>query len=76
MISEVIHKAFVDVDEKGTEAAAATAVLVTPTSASFQPETPAVFRADHAFVFMVKDNRTGAILFVRRVSNPKQRWPA
>jgi serpin B len=71
MISEVIHKAFVDVNEKGTEAAAATAVLVAPTSAPFQPEMPAVFRADHPFLFLIRDNRTGTILFTGRVSNPK-----
>lgn len=71
MISEVVHKAFVDVNEKGTEAAAATAVIVAPTSAPFQPEPPAIFRADHPFVFLLQDNRSKAILFVGRVSNPK-----
>jgi serpin B len=70
MISEVVHKAFVDVNEKGTEAAAATAVLMTPTSAA-QPQVPVVFRADHPFVFLLRDNRSGAILFLGRVSNPK-----
>lgn len=71
MISEVIHKAFVDVNEKGTEAAAATAVVIVPTSASVETEEPVVFRADHPFVFLLRDNRSGAILFLGRVSNPK-----
>jgi serpin B len=71
MISEVVHKAFVDVNEKGTEAAAATAVLIAPTSALVEPEEPATFRADHPFVFLLRDNRSGAVLFLGRVSNPK-----
>jgi serpin B len=71
MISEVVHKAFVDVNEQGTEAAAATAVVLAPTSAPVQPEQPVVFRADHPFVFLLRDGRTGAILFAGRVSNPK-----
>jgi serpin B len=70
LISEVVHKAFVDVNEKGTEAAAATAVLIAPTSALIEPEEPVVFRADHPFVFMLQDKRCGAILFLGRVSNP------
>jgi len=72
MISEVVHKAFVDVNEKGTEAAAATAVLIAPTSAIVQPDPPVVFRADHPFVFVLRDNHSGAILFLGRVTNPKQ----
>jgi serpin B len=66
-ISEVIHKAFVSVDEEGTEAAAATAVMM-PLSAA--PEEPIVFTADRPFVFLIRDNLTGAILFVGRVVNP------
>jgi serpin B len=65
-ISKVIHKAFVEVNEEGTEAAAATAV--TMIKASVQP--PPVFRADHPFVFVIRDNRSGAILFIGRVMNP------
>ena len=71
LISEVVHKAFVDVNEKGTEAAAATAVIFAPASAIAQPEEPTVFRADHPFVFLLRDNRSGAILFLGRVSNPR-----
>jgi len=69
-ISLVIHKAFVDVDEKGTEAAAATAVLA-PTTAAPGPSPPAVFRADHPFLFLIHDQRSGSILFIGRVTNPK-----
>jgi serpin B len=74
MISEVVHQAFVDVDEEGTEAAAATAVLVAPTAAPFEPvepPKPIIFRADHPFLFMVRDNRTGAVLFMGRVERPE-----
>jgi len=71
MISDVIHKAMVDVNEKGTEAAAATAVIMAPTSALPRLEEPVVFRADHPFAFLLRDNRSGAILFAGRVSNPK-----
>lgn len=71
MISDVIHKAFVDVNEKGTEAAAATAVIMTPTSAPVRPKLPqASFHANHPFVFLIRDNRTGSILFTGRVANP------
>ncbi len=66
-IGKVIHKAFVDVSEKGTEAAAATAV----TMDSGMPAPPPVFRADHPFVFVIRDNKSGAILFMGRVANPK-----
>jgi serpin B len=63
-ISAVVHKAFVDVNEKGTEAAAATAVVMERTSAP----PPATFHADHPFVYLLRDNRTGSILFMGRVS--------
>ena len=66
-ISAVIHKAFVEVNEEGTEAAAATGVAVGVTSVQITP----TFRADHPFVFLIRDNRTGSILFMGRVMNPK-----
>lgn len=69
-LSEVFHKAFVEVYEQGTEAAAASAVVVTPTSAPIAPETPIVFRADRPFLFFIRDVESGAILFMARVVNP------
>jgi serpin B len=68
-ISAVVHKAFVDVNEEGTEAAAATAVVVGLTSARM--DEPPVFRADHPFLFLIRHEKTGAILFMGRVMNPK-----
>jgi serpin B len=65
-ISAVVHKAFVDVNEAGTEAAAATGIAIGLTSV---PQ-PAVFRADHQFMYLIKENRTGTILFMGRVVNP------
>jgi serpin B len=70
-ISEVVHKAFVEVDEKGTEDAAATAVIMVPTSIG--PGTHAeipVFRADHPFIFIIQQKGSGNILFMGRVSDP------
>ena len=67
-VSEVIHQAFVDVNEQGTEAVAATAVVM-PMSAINAPRIP-VFNADHPFIFIIQDEETGAILFMGRVSEP------
>jgi serpin B len=69
MISKVIHKAYVDTNEKGTEAAAATAIVFAPTGLPIQ-RPQATFRADHPFVFVIRDTRTGSILFMGRVANP------
>ncbi|GAC1473910.1 MAG: serpin family protein [Isosphaeraceae bacterium] len=68
-ISEVIHKAFVDVNETGTEAAAATGIVMSRTDV-LVPERPVLFRADHPFLFLIRDRKTGSILFLGRVSNP------
>ncbi len=68
-ISAVIHQAYVDVNEEGTEAAAATGVVVGVTSVG-PNETP-VFRADHPFLFLIRDKTTGSILFLGRVMNPQ-----
>lgn len=69
-INDVVHNAFVNVDEEGTEAAAATAnVMVGAYPGKHETPVP-VFRADHPFLFLIKDNNTGAILFLGRVSNP------
>jgi serpin B len=69
-ISEVIHQAFIAVDEKGTEAAAATAVIMKTTSAGPSPDVK-IFNADHPFIFCIADNSTGSILFMGRIMNPK-----
>jgi serpin B len=68
-ISKVFHNAFVNVDEQGTEAAAATAVVFS--KSAIAPEEPVpVFRADHPFLFLIQDNDTGAILFAGRIVTP------
>ncbi len=70
-IDEVIHKAFVSVDEAATEAAAATAVIMVPTSISpTTPPEPVIVTLDRPFVFLIRDIKTGAILFIGRVMNP------
>jgi serpin B len=66
-ISNVIHKAFVEVNEEGTEAAAATGVVMV---AAAMPARPTVFRADHPFLFVIRDERSGAILFMGRLAKP------
>jgi serpin B len=66
-ISEILHKAYVSVDEEGTEAAAATAVIMGLTAL---PEKPVEMTLDHPFIFFIRDNVTGTILFVGRVMNP------
>jgi len=68
-ISAVVHKARVDVDEQGTEAAAATGVVVGLSAAL--PHEPPTFRADRPFLFLLRHNPTGAILFMGRVVDPK-----
>ncbi len=67
-ISAVVHKAVIEVDEKGTEAAAATAVGFMKSRAVVSP--PVAFRADHPFLFLIRDIPTGAILFMGRVVRP------
>jgi serine protease inhibitor len=69
-IAAVIHQAFVEVNEEGTEAAAATAVVIKARSAPGVSRPPLIFRADHPFVFLMRDNRTGSILFLGRMVNP------
>ncbi len=66
-ISDVVHKAFVKVDEEGTEAAAATAVVMNMLS---MPETPVRMNINRPFIFLVQDNSTGSIVFMGRVMNP------
>ena len=68
-LSDVVHKAFVDVNEEGTEAAAATGVIIAATGLLPAKPVP-VFRADHPFLFLIVDDETGNILFMGRVVNP------
>jgi serpin B len=68
-ISEVVHKAFVDVSEQGTEAAAATGVAIHAT-AMRTTEQPVIFRADHPFLFLIRDTKSGSVLFMGRLMNP------
>jgi serpin B len=69
-ISHVIHKAFVAIDERGTEAAAATAVLMELTAAPV-PTEPVEFKADHPFIFLIRDKQPGSILFLGRILDPR-----
>lgn len=69
-ISNVIHKAYVDVNEKGTEAAAATAVVMMRATA-VMPRKPVKIRADHPFLFLIRDTSTQAVLFLGRLAEPK-----
>jgi serpin B len=68
-IQHAIHRAFIDVDEEGTQAAAATTVAKTVTSAAMRPTE---FNADHPFLFFIQDEGTGAILFMGRVADPSK----
>jgi serpin B len=69
-ISKVFHKAFVKLDEKGTEAAAATAVVMARAGAAMPTKPPSEFKADHPFLFVLRHVKSGAILFMGRVSDP------
>jgi serpin B len=64
----VLHKAFVEVNEEGTEAAAATAVVMQ--LRAMRPPPQVEFRADHPFLFFIQEEKTGALLFVGRVADP------
>ncbi|UCG83136.1 MAG: serpin family protein [Dehalococcoidia bacterium] len=67
VITDILHKAFVSVDEEGTEAAAATAVIIGETA---MPGEPVEVTVDRPFIFLIRDIETGSILFVGRVMNP------
>ena len=68
LIDRAIHQTFLLVDEKGTEAAAATAITMRAVSAAPTPEVR--FHADHPFFFVIRDNRSGALLFIGRIASP------
>ncbi len=69
IISDVIHKTFIDVNEKGTEAAAATSIGFVETS---MPPSSIVFRVDRPFVFLINEKVSGAVLFAGKIENPLQ----
>ena len=69
LINAVAHKAYVDVDERGTEAAAATAIAFRPTAA-FRAPTPVTMTVDRPFLFAIVDTQTGLPLFIGQVSHP------
>ncbi len=70
-ISDVLHKTFISVDEKGTEAAAATAVLMMRHSATMRPIEPVEVKVDHPFLFAIQHRASGACLFLGHVVDPR-----
>ncbi len=70
-ISSVFHKAFIDVNEAGTEAAAATAVVTgTLLAVGTGESSPVIFNADHPFLFLIRDTQSGSVLFMGQVADP------
>ena len=67
-IEKVLHKAFIEVNEEGTEAAAATTVHMLESAI---PDSPEVFDADHPFLYLIQHKETGTILFMGKVVNPQ-----
>ncbi len=70
-ISEVFHKTFIAVDEKGTEAAAATAVVMMKMSAMAPPQEPIEVKVDRPFIYAIQHGPSGACLFIGRVTDPR-----
>ena len=70
VISQVLHKTFLDIDEKGTEAAAATAIVMERTAIFIPDEEPVEFRADHPFLIALRHKPTGMVMFMGRVEAP------
>jgi serpin B len=71
-ISAVVHKAFVEVNESGTVAAAATGVVMRDMAVMMAPRPTPIFRADHPFIFLIRDSHSGSILFLGRMADPAQ----
>lgn len=70
-LSAVVHQALVEVDEEGTEAAAATGAIAVTSAIVADPTPKKVFRADHPFVFAIRNHRTGDVYFMGRMVKPK-----
>lgn len=70
-VSEIFHKTFISIDEKGTEAAAATAVAVRALTAFLEKPKPVEVRVDHPFIFAIQYRATGACLFLGRLTDPR-----
>jgi serpin B len=70
-IDQIVHRAVIEVAEEGTEAAAATAVVITTRTMAPGPK-PEQFAVDRPFLFVIADDKTGAILFLGRVSDPRK----
>lgn len=69
LINNVQHKAVIDVNEEGTEAAAVTIISMVPPSIEHEPKSPPTFIADKPFMFIIQDNQTGTILFMGKVAD-------
>ncbi|KAL6012559.1 hypothetical protein ACLOJK_003048 [Asimina triloba] len=70
VVSSIHHKSFIEVNEEGTIAAAATAVLLCGYSRPSEIDRPIDFVADHPFAFLIRENMTGTVLFIGHVLNP------
>ena len=71
-IAQVVHRCVIDLDERGTTAAAATAAMMPRGRALRAPEPPLVVRADHPFLLLIRHKPSGTILFIARVADPSQ----
>ena len=69
-LSNIVHGAFVEVAEEGTQAGAVTVVVAMVPVSKVRRPPPPIFRADHPFLFCIRDNQTSAILFIGRVFRP------
>jgi serpin B len=70
-VSQVFHKTFIAVDEKGTEAAAATAVAMMTATAVIKPSEPVEVKVDHPFIYAIQHVPSGTCLFLGRVTDPR-----
>lgn len=71
-INTVVQKAYISVDEAGTEAAAATGIGMVPAAVVAEPNPPVIFNADHPFLFLIRDTQSGTVLFMGQVEEPTQ----